>query len=423
MANYITTDTELINIANAIREKGGTTEALSYPDGYIAAIEDMQTGGGDTYAVIGVTYPAGSVCTASNGTTTLTAANTSGQAAFSIPTPTSTPETWTISCSDNSTGDNTSMNISISSYGQSFIKELAYVPVPILNNNTWRTISTTAQHGTGDTYWDIGDCKAVTLKGTIGTLALNQTLYVYILDFNHPINKSTADNNIIFGGFKTALTGGKDVCLCDSKYGSSSAGSTKYFNMNHWGSTSSSPYNTNYGGWAACDLRYDILGATERQPSVYGKVKTTSAIGYNATQAAINNPMTNTLMAALPNDMRNVLSLWTRWVDNKGNSSNVDANVTAIIDAGISLLTEFEIFGTRSYANTYEQNHQKQMQYYKAGNSKVKYTHNATSTAAYWWESSAIYNHAYDFCRVSASGSANGNYSSCSHGLAPAFKV
>jgi len=69
--------------------------------------------------------------------------------------------------------------------------------------------------------------------------------------------------------------------------------------------------------------------------------------------------MTNTLMAALPNDMRSALSLWIRWVDNKGNASKVDANVTAIVDAGISLLTEFEIFGARTAANTYEKNHQK----------------------------------------------------------------
>ena len=301
--------------------------------------------------------------------------------------------------------------------------ETAGAIVGDLNGSTWAGISAVAQAGLGDEFWDIGDCKAVTLNGTIGTLALNQILYVFILDFNHPTNKTIADNNIIFGGFKTALTGGKDVCLCDSGYGSSYAGSTKYFNMNHWGSTSSSPYNTNYGGWAACDLRYDILGATEKQPSVYGSQKTTSAIGYDATQAAIDSPMTNTLMSALPSDMRSALSLWTRWVDNKGNSSNVDANVTAIIDAGISLLTEFEIIGARYSANTYEQNHQKQMAYYTAGNSKIKYKHNATSTAAYWWESSAYFRSATVFCSVETGGSAVTSYSHYSYGLAPAFKV
>ena len=115
-------------------------------------------------------------------------------------------------------------------------------PIPDnVNDATWEQISEVSIAGTGDTYWDVGDCKAVTLNGKIGdylTLS-NITLYVFILDFNHPINKTTADNNIIWGGFKTALTGGVDVALCDSGYGSAYS-SDKYFNINHIGSAASS---------------------------------------------------------------------------------------------------------------------------------------------------------------------------------------
>ena len=42
-------------------------------------------GGGTPYAVIGVTYPSGSVCTCTNGTLTLTAKDTSGKALFVVP--------------------------------------------------------------------------------------------------------------------------------------------------------------------------------------------------------------------------------------------------------------------------------------------------------------------------------------------------
>ena len=123
--------------------------------------------------------------------------------------------------------------------------------------------------------------------------------------------------------------------------------------MNHRGG-SSSPYNTNYGGWKGCDLRYDILGGTSTQPSGYTATPTTSRVGYDATAATISSPVSNTLMAALPSDLRAVLRLWDRYVDFKGNSSNTDANCsTKTVDA-ISLLAEFEIFGTRTYANTYE---------------------------------------------------------------------
>lgn len=44
MANYLTTDTDLTAVANAIRTKGGTSAPLSFPDGYVQAIGDIETG-------------------------------------------------------------------------------------------------------------------------------------------------------------------------------------------------------------------------------------------------------------------------------------------------------------------------------------------------------------------------------------------
>ena len=38
MSNYITTDTELTSVANAIRTKGGTSASLTYPAGFVSAI-------------------------------------------------------------------------------------------------------------------------------------------------------------------------------------------------------------------------------------------------------------------------------------------------------------------------------------------------------------------------------------------------
>lgn len=46
MANYLTTDTELTSIANAIRTKGGTQAQLTYPTGFVSAINAIPTGGG-----------------------------------------------------------------------------------------------------------------------------------------------------------------------------------------------------------------------------------------------------------------------------------------------------------------------------------------------------------------------------------------
>ena len=45
MADYLTTDTELTSVANAIRTKGGTSSSLVYPAGFVSAINDITTGG------------------------------------------------------------------------------------------------------------------------------------------------------------------------------------------------------------------------------------------------------------------------------------------------------------------------------------------------------------------------------------------
>ena len=43
MSDYLTTDTELTSIADAIRTKGGTSTSLVYPTGFVSAIEAIAT--------------------------------------------------------------------------------------------------------------------------------------------------------------------------------------------------------------------------------------------------------------------------------------------------------------------------------------------------------------------------------------------
>ena len=286
----------------------------------------------------------------------------------------------------------------------------------VLEDNDWEVIGAIAQKGSAASFWSVGATKSVALSGKIGTLSISTTLYVYIIGINH-----RDVNGITFQGFKTSASSGVDVCLIDSKYGSTSSNGSKYFNLNHWGS-SSSPYNTNYGGWKGCDARYDILGSTNVAPSGYGATPTTSRVGYDAGTATATNPVSNTLMSCLPSDLRAVMQPMTVYTDNKGNSSNTAANVTTSVDY-LPLLAEFEVFGARSYANQYEKNNQTQYAYYSAGNSKVKYKHSSTGTTAYWWGRSPFYVNAISFCRVNTYGSAYSDSSRASYGLAPAFTV
>ena len=290
-----------------------------------------------------------------------------------------------------------------------------------LDDATWAQISTVSAAGTASGYWSVGDCKKIRLNGTVGTLSLsNVDLYVFILGIDH--NSATEGSGISFGCFKTAKTGGTDVCLCDDTYGNSGGNTgNKKFALNHWGSTSGN-YNTNFGGWKGCDARYDILGSTKQAPSGYGSTPQTNRVGYDATSDTATSPVSNTLMAALPSDLRNVMKPITKYTDNKGNSSNTSANVTSSVDY-LPLLSEYEVQGARTYANEYEKNSQAQYAYYANGNSKVKYQHGSTSSAAYWWCRSANSSNASNFCLVHTDGSAVNYGSRYGRGLAPVFLV
>ena len=173
--------------------------------------------------------------------------------------------------------------------------------------------------------------------------------------------------------------------------------------MNH------SDSNTNAGGWKGCDMRYDILGSTNSNNNNAGSTTATS-------------PVANTLMAALPSDLRAVMKPMTIYTDNVGGGTNTASNVTSTIDY-LPLLAEFEIFGSRTYANSAEQNYQQQYQYYKNGNSKIKYRHNNSGSTACWWGRSPYYNSDNYFCYVSASGSADYGTARISYGVGAAFRV
>ena len=250
------------------------------------------------------------------------------------------------------------------------------VPSASLADNTPETIQAAAQSGQAANYWSVGDKMGIALSGTVGALSLSGTYYAFILGFNH--NSSVEGGNSIHFQFgKTSA--GVDIAFVDSNYGSS--GSSAGFRMN----TS----NTNSGGWNGSYMRKTICPA---------------------------------FLAAMPTAWQNVIAACTKYSDNTGGGSNTASYVTTTSDK-IWLLSEFEVQGTRSYANSAEQNYQKQYDYYKNGNSKVKYKHNATTTACLWWLRSVNATGTASFCLVSTGGSAN-RYDAChSDGFAPGFKV
>ena len=278
--------------------------------------------------------------------------------------------------------------------------------------DSWETISQISASGNAQQYYAVGDCKAIHIAGTVGTLEVDTTLYAVILGFDH--NAELEGYGITFGLFKSDELG-VGVALCDANYGSADTSGLKWFNMSHWG-------NYNYGGWKGCDMRYDILGSTDVPPSGYGTAPTTSKIGYDATSTCATSPVAHTLMSCLPYDLRSVMKPMTKFTDNTGNSSDVEANVTASIDY-LPLLSEYEVQGTKNYANQYEQNKQSRYAYYTAGNSNVKYQHSATSSTARWWCRSANRGSSSGFWSVYTSEGVYGSKAYDSRGVAPIFLV
>ena len=257
-----------------------------------------------------------------------------------------------------------------------------------LNENSWEDIKSVSDAGTGATYWNVGDYKNIQIYGTVQGMSLNSTVRAFILGFNHNSAKEGA-NRIHFQIGKT--TSGTDIAFCDSNYDIN--GSSQGFRMNL--------SNTNSGGWKGSYGRKTLLGNS----------------------GTPNSPPANSFMAALPADLRAVMKPVTKYTDNTGGGNNSSGAVTATTDY-LFFLAEFEVQGVRSYANQYEQNYQAQYDYYKAGNSKVKYRHDATGTAVWYYCRSADYYYTSHFCFVRANGNAaTFNDADRSGGLAPGFCV
>lgn len=260
------------------------------------------------------------------------------------------------------------------------------LPTKVLNDNSWATIREVSSAGLGANYWAVGDVKEIKINGKVGnTTFSNLAVNTFILGFNHNSAKEGA-NKI---HFQIGKIGSTAVGLCDSQY-NNTISSSGYFNWN----TS----NTNSGGWNACYKRKTLYG-NDGTPT---------------------SPVANSLMAALPSELLAVMQPVTKYTDNTGNSSNTSGAVTATTDYLFDL-SEFEVFGSRTYANQYEQNSQAQYDYYKAGNSRVAYNHSAVSTAVRWGLRSPYYGTNYSFCNVSTDGALYTSYAYRSLALRPGF--
>ena len=350
------------------------TKNVSVVDSYAVALTFFS-------ATITVNVDSGASVTLKKGGTTIATKTSNGTAVFTV------TETGAYTVTATKNGQTTSGSVNVVSGTTSYSLTLSFVS-STLNNNEWSVIKSVSDAGQGANYWSIGDRKAVTLNGTVGKLSLsNVTTYAFIIGFNHNANVE-GTNRIHFQLAKTALSGGTDVCLCDSSY-NSTVSTTGYFSMNS--------SRTNSGGWASSQMRTNICG--------------TSLSSYSGT-----------IIAVIPAALRAVLKSVTKYTDNTGGGSTAASAVTATTDY-FFLLSEFEVFGSISYGNTNEKNKQAQYAYYSAGNSKIKYKHDGTSTAAIWWLRSPRASNSVSFVFVNTGGTVYYFGAYYSLGFAPGFCV
>lgn len=358
------------SVSATLNGQTSNTQSVSVKDSYAVSLTFFS-------ATITVTVDSGaSVALKKDGTTVQTKTST-GTAVFTV------TETGTYTIVATKSGQSVSGTVNVVSSTTTYALTLSFVS-STLNNNEWSVIKSVSDAGQGASYWSIGDRKAITLSGTVGALTLsNVTTYVFIIGFNHNSGVE-GTNRIHFQLGKTALSGGTDVALCDSHYSNTGGG----FRMNTG--------NSNSGGWESSNMRTAICG--------------TSLSSYSGT-----------IIAVIPAALRAVLKSVTKYTNNTGNSSAASA-VTATTDY-FFLLSEYEVFGSTTYANSNEASKQAQYSYYSAGNSKVKYNHSATSTAVSWWLRSPYASDSTRFVGVLTGGTVGNGIASYSLGFAPGFCV
>ena len=153
MAEYLTNTADLTAVADAIRAKGGTSAQLVYPDGFVAAIQAIQTG---TPLRIVVTASAGATITATKGSKVVSGvADANGQCTLIV----DEVGTWTVVGTLGAQSATADVLI-----GEAAVALKMYVPV--FADNDWSTIIEACQSGAVPDTWAVGDSKPMIINGT-----------------------------------------------------------------------------------------------------------------------------------------------------------------------------------------------------------------------------------------------------------------
>lgn len=237
---YLTRKSELTSIADAIREKGGTSDSLVYPDGFVTAIQAIQTG---TELQIIVTVASGATVTATKGSLSVSGTSVNGTCTLTV----SEAGTWSVSAT---LGGQTSDTKNVT-FTDRYALALNFLNSNFADND-WDSIIATCHSGSVPSTWVVGNSKTMTINGA--------SYQVDIIGKNH---------DTYTAGGKAPLTFQLHDCYADTKAMNGS--------------------NTNSGGWTRCAMRSTHLPAilalmpTEVQNGIREVNKLTSAGSQSST--------------------------------------------------------------------------------------------------------------------------------------------
>ena len=398
---YLTNNTDLTKVANAIREKGGTSAALQYPDGFAAAIGEITTGV-EISLIVSVT--SGSVVTATKGATVVSGTSVNGTCTLVLPE----AGTWSVKATRNGQTSNT-VSVSVKdSYAVALSFFSATITVTVDSGATVTLkkggVTLQTKTSTGTAVFTVTETGTYTVEATKGGKTASDTVNVVSSATSYALTLSFLKDNFadndwsdiiaacksgsvpsawVVGNSKPMIIGGKSyqVDIIGKNHDTYAAGGKApltfqlhdcYGELKNMNSS-----NTNGGGWTSCAMRSTHLPA---------------------------------ILALMPTEVRSGIREVNKLTSAGGASSTINTTADKLF-----LLSEIEIFGIITHSKSGEG---AQYDYYKAGNSKVK---NQNGSAHYWWERSPYGGDYECFGDVETYGRAAYNYASGSGGVAFGF--
>lgn len=206
MAEVLTNTTDLTKVAAAIREKGGTSDPLVCPDGFVTAIQAIQTG---TELKIIASVASGAIVTATKGSLSVNGTAINGTCTLVVPE----AGVWSVKATHNGQTSNTA---SVS------VKDSYALTLNFLNgnfaDNDWASIIAACHSGSVPSTWVVGNSKMMTIGGT-----------------NYQIDIIGKNHDTYTAGGTAPLTFQMHDCYATN------------YNMNI--------SDTNVGGWTDCVMR------------------------------------------------------------------------------------------------------------------------------------------------------------------------